>query len=137
MSSSRDLMTVYKILVTFRPFTASIERIHSLFTGIMTKNRNRMNKEVLCKLVFIKANEMFGSLKEKYKMNEDLNKLVKEEEEFEAFCESTIALQVKIIDLDSEVHMEYPNFVEEVSSGDMFDEDDVLMLELSNAEITQ
>ena len=129
-----DLHKVYQMLATSRPSTASIERVHSLFTGVMTKLRNRINKEVLCKLVFIKSNELFGTLKENYKMTDDLDQLAKEKETFDAFCEATVAFQEDEVVVDPEVQVVYPTFIEEDSDEDMLDVNDEDMAVENNFE---
>ena len=88
-----ELHKVFQSLSTSRPSTATVERVHTLFTMVMTKLRNRMSPDVLCMLVFIKANLLFGTDIKNYRITDDPALLEEENNIYKAFAESTVALK--------------------------------------------
>ena len=117
-----ELFRIFQQLSTSRPSTATVERVHTLFTLVMTKLRNRMNPLVLCMLVFLKANDLFGSEIKNFRLADDPNTLTDESEIYGGFAASTLALKEdpEVIAMESDGDEQS----EDESSDDELSEDD-------------
>ena len=51
---------VFERIATSTPTSASIERVHSLYTLLLSKLRARMGDNTVIQLVFLKANDLYG-----------------------------------------------------------------------------
>ena len=89
MDKFPELLKVYNRIITMTPSSATVERVHSMFTAILSKFRNRMSCATVIKLFMVKANWLFGANPRYWKSmfeKRELDIIFKEQQIFERFC---------------------------------------------------